>query len=393
MGEEKLSSLRLLLVVQLSQNFRSGVISPILSLFIRRQGRTITQIGLLGTAGMLGWLFFEPLSGVVADRVRKKYMIVFAIISSTIVYAAYPFAGGIWQFALLAFSMSSVLSAFAISVKAMTAELLPVKERGKTYGRYLSVISMGGMIAPFLGGFLAATVGYTIPFCVSVGIGIVGLTAVLMMKHDPRPVVEEPKVEDTSGTNRLMTGPFIGILAVRMLFMFNLLFHEHFLPIYLNESPNFRASEADIGAYMDVARITSALSQAFLGSLIDRVGSRRVVASSVGLIGFSYLGMAYLGGMPFVYALGAFQGVFQEAADMGMMMHLMGIMPEGRTGMVMGIYFESENIGGMAASPLLGIVYDGFGPVSSVLSVAAILVFNAALSVFLVKERRSSKIG
>ena len=393
MGEGKLSSLRLLLVVQLSQNFRGGVISPILSLFIRRQGLTITQIGLLGTAGMLGWLIFEPLSGVVADRVRKKYMILFAVVASTIVYAAYPFASDIWQFALLGFSMSSVMSAYAISVKAMTAELLPVEGRGKTYGRYLSVISMGGIVAPFLGGYLAATVDYTIPFYVSAGIGIVSLTAVLVMKYDPRPVVEGPKVEDVSGRGGLMTRPFIGILAVRMLFMFNLLFHENFLPIYLNESPNFRASEADIGAYIGVTRITSAISQVFLGSLTDRVGSKSVIASSVGLIGLSYLGMAYIDGMPFVYALGAIQGVFLAAADMSMMIHLMEIMPEVRTGMIMGIYSESENVGGMVASPLLGIVYDGFGPVSSVLSVATILVFNAALSVFLVRGRRSLKTG
>ena len=49
-------SLKLLLVVQLFQAFRGGIISPILALFIRRQGVSVTQLGLLGTAGMMGWL-------------------------------------------------------------------------------------------------------------------------------------------------------------------------------------------------------------------------------------------------------------------------------------------------------------------------------------------------
>ena len=143
-------SLRLLLVVQLTLNFRSGIISPILALFIRGHGLSASQIGILGIAGMLGWFIFEPLSGVVADRVKKKYMIIFAIFTSTAIYALYPSAQNIWHFAILSFSMSSVMSAYAISVKAMAAELIPHSERGKTYGRYLSLISWGGIIAPFI---------------------------------------------------------------------------------------------------------------------------------------------------------------------------------------------------------------------------------------------------
>ncbi|MBC8223357.1 MFS transporter, partial [Candidatus Bathyarchaeota archaeon] len=108
MDRIKQRSLRLLMVVQLAQRFRGGIISPILALFIRGQGLTLSQIGLLGTAGMLGWLIFEPLVGVIADRIRKKYLMIFAIIGSTFIYLAYPFAQGFWHFALLAFGMSSV---------------------------------------------------------------------------------------------------------------------------------------------------------------------------------------------------------------------------------------------------------------------------------------------
>jgi len=50
LGEEMRRSLKLLLVVQLTINFRGGVVSPILALFIRGQGLSVAQIGLLGTA-------------------------------------------------------------------------------------------------------------------------------------------------------------------------------------------------------------------------------------------------------------------------------------------------------------------------------------------------------
>ncbi len=375
-----------MVVVQLTQNFRGGIISPILALFIRRQGLSVAQIGLLGTTGMLGWLVFEPISGVVADRVRKKYMILFAIAASTFIYASYPYSSSILHFALLAFSMSSVMSFYAVSVKALTAELLPVSERGKTYGRYLSVISLGGIIAPFLGGYISETVSYTVPFFISAGIGVAGIFAVLMMRYERRSIEEDVTVDDDPERGRLWTRPFVSILAVRTLFMFNLLFRHHFLPIYLHESPRFGASEAEIGAFMTIVRVTSALSQAFLGDLTDRVGCKAVVGSSVGLIGLSYLGMVYLSGILPLYLLGAIQGVIIPAANMGMMIHLMEIMPEGRTGMVMGVYSEAENVGGMVASPSLGLIYEVYGPTASLLSVSGILISTAILAAIVIGE-------
>jgi MFS family permease len=166
----KQSSLRLLMVVQLAQRFRGGIISPLLALFIRGHGFTLSQIGFLGTAGMLGWLIFEPLAGVVADRIRKKYMVMFALIVSTFIYLAYPFALGFWHFAFLAFGMSSVMSAYAVSVKALTAELLPTSERGKAYGKFVSAISLGGILSPIVGGYVSMAFGETLPFYISAGV-------------------------------------------------------------------------------------------------------------------------------------------------------------------------------------------------------------------------------
>jgi hypothetical protein len=54
-------SLLLLMGVQMATMFRGGIVSPIMSLLVRRQGLSITEVGILATAGMLGWLIFEPI--------------------------------------------------------------------------------------------------------------------------------------------------------------------------------------------------------------------------------------------------------------------------------------------------------------------------------------------
>jgi len=377
-------SLLLLMAVQLTTGFRGGIISPILSLFIRRQGMSIGQVGLIGTASILGWLIFEPLSGVVADRVRKKWMIVFAIVGSTLIYAAYPLASSFEHFMVLYFLTSSVMSGYAISVKAMTAELLPRENRGKAYGRYLSVISFGGVVAPMVGGWVTESMGYSMPFYLASGIGLVTLSAVLLMRYDDKPL---GAAAPTGGSVReLLTSTLMSIFLVRGMFIFNFMFTSNFLPIYLHESPRFQATETQIGGFQTLFRLATAGGQAALGGVMDRLGSRRVMAGSVSLLGLSYLALASGGGLPLLFILGCVQGVLTAAADMSMMIHLMAVMPPGRTGMVMGLYSESENVGGLAANPALGFIYESMGGGASVLALVAVLLVASAASALMIRD-------
>ena len=387
MSGEMSRSLKLMLVIQFFQGFRGGIISPILALFIRRQGVSVTQLGLLGTAGMMGWLIFEPLSGVIADRVKKKWMLAFGVMVSTVIYALYPMAGEIWHFGLLAFAMSSVMSFYAISAKSLIAELLPTSGRGRAYGRYLAAISVGGIAGPFVGGYMADALGYSLPFYLSAAVGLISLGGILLLKHDGVVTEVSEKSEEDGG---LMSKPVLTIFLVRGLYLFDLVFRQNFLPVYLNESPAIGASETEIGAYMSILRVMSALSQSFLGDVIDRVGCRVVIVSSLGLGGLGYLGLLAVRGVFPLYLLGVFQGVFMAAANMGMMIHLMDVMPAGRTGMVMGLYSEAENVGGMIAAPSLGYVYDSVGSSYSVLYVVGALMLNALLSALLIKKKKAT---
>jgi len=238
---------------------------------------------------------------------------------------------------------------------------------------------------------LSEVFGHAVPFYISASVGIIGLSALIIMRYDDRKSREKPLVEDTPRKNRLWTKPFIIILITRMFFIFNLVFRQHILPVYLNENPRFKASETQIGLYIGIMQLTSAFSQAFVGDLIDRTGSRRIIASSLFLSGFSYMGLLYISGSLPLFFLGALQGAFFSAADMSMMIHLMDIMPKDRTGIVMGIYSESENVGGMMAAPSLGMIYDAVGPAFSVISVSTILIFNACLPIVLMREERREK--
>lgn len=385
MNNRKTDSLKLLTIVQITHSFRSGVISPILALFIRKQGYSVTQIGFIGTAWILGYLIFEPIAGVVADRLNKKYMIIFSIVTSSVIYASYTLASNIFHFYFLAFARSSVISAYTISNKAMVAEILPTSRRGQTYGRYMSVASIGGILGPILGGYLTNLFSYTVPFYIYAGVGIISLIAVLYMKREGEQT-EISLTTDSIKIRDLVNKTFLGILIIRMLYIFNLIFRQDTLPIFLNESTNFNVSETEIGIYMGIVRFSTSLSQLFLGTLTDRIGSKKMVVSSLFLIGTTNVIMIYVTGTYPLYSLGFIQGISIAAANLSMMIYLISIMPKGKTGMVMGIYSEFENVGGLFSSPMIGMIYDSFNPSASVLFVSSILIFNSILSIFLLSS-------
>lgn len=218
------------------------------------------------------------------------------------------------------------------------------------------------------------------------------LAAVLLMEYDDKAAEDEAKRME-GGWRELFTASLVGIYSVRGLYFFNSIFRSNFLPIYLNESPRFIASETQIGTYMTLVRLAVAGSQATLGKLYDRYGARRMIVASVSAMGATYLGLVYGRGLALLYALGLIHGLLMAASDLGMMMHLMSVMPESRTGMVMGLYSESENVGGVLASPSLGYVYEGSGADASVLTVSAAMFLTAFLSLGMVRDETDDHEG
>ena len=240
-------------------------------------------------------------------------------------------------------------------------------------------------MGPILGGYLTNVYSYAVPFYIYAGVGIISLIAVLSMRLDEG----QTEISSTTGPIKirdLMTKTFLGILIIRMLYIVNLIFRQDTLPIFLNESTNFNVSETEIGIYMGIVRFSIAFSQLFLGTLTDRIGSKKMVISSLFLIGATNIIMINITGTYPLYSLGLIQGISIAAANLSMMIYLISTMPKGRTGMIMGIYSEFENIGGLFSAPLIGMIYDGISPSASVLFVSSILISNSVLSVFLLRS-------
>jgi len=365
---------------------RNGIIAPVLALYMRRLGISVANIGFLMMINMLGWAIFEPTFGILADKLGKKRLMIYSAITTSFIYISYTFASNIWHFYLIAFAMSSNSSAGSVSSRAMLAEILPSSGRGRVYGRYTAILSFGQILGPLLGGFITESIGYKMPFFISGGLSMVSLLAILPLKYHKEPRKESISSEFTLIDRNLMTRPFVSLLLIRLLYMFNMNFQRNILPIFLNENPRYTASETQIGFYMGVLRLTAAFSNLLLGDVSDRIGSKKLMFSSLFLGGLSYITLPLFQGVTPLYMLGAVQGIFFASANLSMMIFLMSILPSNSSGKAMGFYGLFEDIGGIVASASLGTVYEWISPMSSVLSVSGILMFDAVLSFLMIKK-------
>jgi sugar phosphate permease len=150
------------------------------------------------------------------------------------------------------------------------------------------------------------------------------------------------------------------------------------------------ATEIEIGTYMTIVSFTTAVSQAFLGDLVDRIGSWKIIVVTISALAISYFGILAASWIPVLFVIGALQGALQAGADTSMMMHLMSLQSKGKTGVVMGLYSEAENIGGIVANPALGYTYTTFGPLSSLILVSGILFLTAGLAAVRLRHSATS---
>ena len=198
----------------------------------------------------------------------------------------------------------------------------------------------------------------------------------------------DQNTKTSDGIRNLLTTPVLAIFSVRGFYFFNSGFAGSFLSIFLNESPQFMASEYQIGVFFTVMRLAGAASRSLIGDICDRMGNRVVIMGGLFGMGASYLGLMYLGGLIPMYILGALQGLCQAASDTSMMLQLISVMPKERSGLTMGLYSEAENVGGIISTPSVGYLYQGFGANASVLLITLAMFLNAGYSYFVISDKK-----
>jgi MFS family permease len=196
-------SLRILYISSLAIGFAVGFIIPITVLyFVDVFNATSLQIGIiLSVSGFVG-LTCNLYAGKISDRVGRKPIIALGSFPSRLSTIALPFAPD-----LVSAAGISVFRSFGHNVampasRALNADLIPEKVRGKLFGRIAAFFSLGAILGPVLSTLIydayrfqvfeipwlgnLVVKGAGIPFFVSSAIGLFSLFLLLAFVEEPR---------------------------------------------------------------------------------------------------------------------------------------------------------------------------------------------------------------
>ena len=142
----------------------SGMIYSILSLYIQDLGASKTTIGLVFMTGATAGALISPLLGRISDKFGRKKILLVAMICFSIVFLMYSLMKNYWLVFPIQLLEGATWAAFSTTVPALLADNSPANERGWTMGIYNRTWSIGWILGPAIGGFMADRAGFQATF-------------------------------------------------------------------------------------------------------------------------------------------------------------------------------------------------------------------------------------
>lgn len=210
-----LRSVRVLYITTLTNGFAVGFIAPVSVLFLGSMfGAIPFQIGaILSVSGFTGILcnFF---AGKLADVWGRKPVIAIGSLSSRLASLVLPFTSDLYQATGVMAFRSLGINVSMPAGRALRADLVPTKIRGKLFGRFAAFFNAGMVSGALLGPWLfdmfqleefrigwlgGLTVkGMGIPFFVSAILGLVALALLLLFVKEMRREDKSSRPDDFS---------------------------------------------------------------------------------------------------------------------------------------------------------------------------------------------------
>ncbi|MDH5447552.1 MAG: MFS transporter [Candidatus Bathyarchaeota archaeon] len=196
-------SLKILYVSSLATGFAVGFIIPISVLYFGDIfNATSLQIGIiLSISGFVG-LTCNLYAGRISDRVGRKPIIALGSLPSRLATIAFPFAPDLFSAAGITIFRSFGHNVAMPATRALRADLIPERVRGKLFGRLAAFFSLGAILGPVLSTWIydayrfqafeipwlgnLVVRGAGIPFLVSSAIGLFSLFLLLALVEEPR---------------------------------------------------------------------------------------------------------------------------------------------------------------------------------------------------------------
>jgi DHA1 family tetracycline resistance protein-like MFS transporter len=283
------AAVRYILVTVLLEVLALGMVAPALPKLVEAflggdTARAAVVFGAMAMVWAVMQLIFSPLLGALSDRFGRRPVILLSHAGAGLDYLAMAFAPGlIWLFAGRA--VAGILAATFSTSAAYIADVTPPERRAAEVGRIGAVFGLGFIIAPAIGGLLAA-LDLRLPFLAAAVLSL--LSAIygyfILPESLPR---ERRRPLELASANPISTlsiyGTQPGLAALGAIVAINHIAHSAWPTVgVLYVGHRYGWGPYETGVLMAVFGLVGALTQGLMiGPIVSRIGARAALLAGL----------------------------------------------------------------------------------------------------------------
>ncbi|MFD2443246.1 MFS transporter [Bacillus sp. CGMCC 1.16607] len=336
-----------------------GIIIPILPAYLESINQGGTAAGLMIALFAGAQLIFSPIAGKWADQYGRRKMIIYGLIGLTIsMFVFYGFNSIWWLYASRI--IGGIGAALLVpAIFAYVADITTVNQRAKGNSLVSAAMSLGIVIGPGVGGFLA-DYGLKIPLLISALVSLIAvLFSIYVLKESKTSDTKDfPKDEESMARKmiRSVKMPYFIPLIITLVMSFGLMAYESVLGLFVDNQ--FGATPQQIALMVTSTGIVSVIVQLFV---VDRIVSR----FGEGVVLIIFLGVSTLGFLLSLLAstytlfFGVTLLIFLATSILRPVLNtLISKMAGNEQGFAMGMNNSYMSIGNVLGPTLAGMLYD-----------------------------------
>jgi len=376
-------NLILLFMINISAAIYANMSAVFLPLFIRSLEASVFEVSIVLFIGNAIATAMMLLGGYLSDRYgRKRTMMLCGFLwlitpilyisarswSETIIYAAFS---------------SAAMSFFNPTRAAMIMDIVRRSSAGKTYGLMNIAWPIGGILGPFIGGFIADQYGWTVFFYFLCLLAIIYLIINLFLVEGGRESRVLEREESKIVTRQI-------ILTLTLFILMHVFANTSrgilstIFPFYLTE--RFGKTKTEVGAFFSIGfGLATLITQIPSGFLADNLGRKKTMVYSI--LPLPFLSVLFLATNDYMLNLLLYMAItgLWSATWPASTAYISDISPSSRKGLMIGVRLTAVRLG-FTIGPLIGgFLWDNFD-IPIIFYVLAMLMAASLLTALLLKE-------
>ncbi|MBF4501768.1 MFS transporter [Savagea sp. SN6] len=277
-----------------------GLIIPIMPQFLRGFGSADTvgtALGFIIATFSFAQFLFSPISGRLSDKHGRKKIILIGLLIYAASQLAFSLSTQLWMLYVARF-FSGFGAAFLIPpMMAFVADITPFESRGKGMGMLGAAITLGFVVGPALGGFLAS-ITLLFPLYFATGATLVAFILSIFFLPNIKPSeeqLEQAKVRVSLGQQLKQSTKenYFVLLLVMLIFSFGLANFQSTLSLFLDKVFSYGAKE--IAIVITIGGFAGVIMQSFfIQKLFERFGEMRIILINLLIAGISMMGILFV---------------------------------------------------------------------------------------------------